>query len=80
MLYLEIITPEKRLFTGEIKIIKLPGNLGSFEIMEKHAPIISTLGSGEIRVKDINGQTLIFEINEGLVEASNNIVKVLVES
>ena len=48
MMYLEIITPEKMLFTGEITIIKLPGTLGSFEIMNNHAPIISTLTFGKI--------------------------------
>ncbi len=80
MMYLEIITPEKMLFTGEITIIKLPGTLGSFEIMKNHAPIISTLTFGKIKVKEANGIISYFEIKGGLVEVSNNKVKVLVES
>ena len=80
MMYLEIITPEKMLFAGEITIIKLPGTLGSFEIMKNHAPIISTLTLGKIKVKETNGIISYFEIKGGLVEVSNNKVKVLVES
>ena len=79
MLVLEIITPEKKLFTGAIKIVKLPGTMGSFEIMENHAAIISTLGKGTVRVKELNGTVSNFEIEGGLVEMSDNEVKVVVE-
>lgn len=79
MMYLEIITPEKMLYTGEIRIIKLPGELGSFEILENHASFISTLTQGTIRVKDTSGIISFFDINGGLVEVLNNEVKVLVE-
>jgi len=78
--YLEIISPEKLMFAGDIKIVKLPGSLGSFEIMKNHAPIISTLIKGKIKVKETNGIITYFEISGGLVEASNNEIRVLVES
>ena len=78
--YLEIISPEKLIFAGEIKIVKLPGSLGSFEIMKNHAPIISTLIKGKIKVKETNGIITYFEISGGLVEASNNEIRVLVEA
>jgi len=79
MLHLEIISPEKLLFTGDILIVKLPGTLGSFEIMENHAPIISTLTKGKIKVKETNNTITYFEISGGLIEASDNEIKVLVE-
>ena len=79
MLVLEIITPEKKLFSGPIKIVKLPGTMGAFEIMENHAAIISTLVKGTVRVKEFNGTVTNFEIDGGLVEVSENEVKVLVE-
>ena len=79
MLHLEIITPEKRLFSGEISIVKLPGANGSFEIMENHAALISTLGKGVIRLKETSGLINTFEIVGGLIEVSDNEVKVLVE-
>lgn len=80
MLHLEIITPEKILYSGEIQLIKLPGSLGYFEIMVNHAPLISTLMQGKIKVKETNGTLSYFDINSGLVEVSNNEIKVLVES
>ena len=79
MLYLEIISPEKLLFAGEITIIKLPGVSGSFEIMKIHVPIISTLKQGKIKVKETSGIVSYFDVEGGLVEVSNNEVKVLVE-
>lgn len=79
MAYLEIISPEKLLYTGEIAIVKLPGSLGSFEIMDHHAPIISTLAKGKIKIKDIRGLITYFMINGGLVEASSNHINVLVD-
>jgi len=79
MLYLEIISPEKLLFKGEIRIIELPGSLGSFEIMENHAPIISTLASGKIKVVSTDNTIHYFEIVGGLVEHSKNGIRVLVE-
>jgi len=79
MLNLEIISPEKRMFTGIIQLVKLPGTLGSFEIMENHAPIISTLTKGKIKVKEVDGTITFFDITGGLIEASNNQINVLVE-
>ena len=47
---LDILTPEKLLFEGEVKSIKLPGTNGEFEILNNHAPIISTLSKGDIYI------------------------------
>ena len=79
-MYLEIITPEKMLFSGEIELVKLPGDVGSFEILQNHAPLISTLTEGKIKVKDIKGITSYYDISSGVAEVSNNMVRVLVES
>jgi F-type H+-transporting ATPase subunit epsilon len=79
MLHLEIISPDKVLFSGDIKIVKLPGVVGSFEILAHHAPLISTLGQGTIKLREANDALASFEINGGMVEVSNNQVKVLIE-
>lgn len=79
MMHLEILTPVKLLFSGEITLVKLPGTLGSFEILQNHAPIISTLTKGKIKVKNTEGVITFFEIDGGLVEASNNQITVLAE-
>ena len=74
---LEIITPEKQIFNGEITSVKLPGINGGFEILNNHAPIISTLGEGEIRVITSDQKTEQFHINGGVIEMQNNKVIVL---
>jgi len=41
---LEILTPDKKVFEGEVNSVSLPGTMGSFEVLNHHAPLISTLG------------------------------------
>ncbi len=79
-MYLEIITPEKKLFSGETELVQLPGTIGSFEILLNHAPIISTLTEGKIKVKEAGGSFAYFDIKGGVVEALNNNIIVLVDS
>ena len=76
---LEIITPEKELFSGEITSVKLPGTNGGFEILNNHAPIISTLTKGEIKVDTNDKNTKTFEVNGGVVEMQNNKIIVLAD-
>ncbi|HZL11602.1 MAG TPA: ATP synthase F1 subunit epsilon [Prolixibacteraceae bacterium] len=77
---LEIITPDKKVYSGQVKLVQLPGSKGSFEIMKHHAPIISTLEKGKIKVEEENGQVLFFEIEGGIVENKDNKIIVLAES
>jgi len=79
-MFLEIITPDKKIYEGEIKRIRLPGSQGLFEILKNHAPIISTLDKGIIRVIDENDRRLTFEVNGGIIENKDNTVIVLLES
>ena len=76
---LEIITPEKKLFSGEVNSVKFPGTNGGFEILNNHAPIISTLGKGEIRVITNDKNVEKFEINGGVIEMQNNKIIVLAD-
>lgn len=80
MIYLEIITPDKKVFEGEVTLIQLPGSKGSFTILNNHAPIISTLEAGTIKVKDTLGKEQFFKINGGVIEQLSNKLVVLVES
>jgi len=79
-MYLEIITPDKKVFEGEIKLIQLPGSKGAFEMLNNHAPIISTLEKGRIKIQDKNGKEQFFDIDGGVVENKSNKIIVLVES
>jgi F-type H+-transporting ATPase subunit epsilon len=76
-MYLEILTPEKKLFQGEVNSVKLPGVSGAFELLENHAPIISALGEGVIELKQGNNITRV-TIEDGFIECLNNKVVVLV--
>jgi F-type H+-transporting ATPase subunit epsilon len=75
----EIITPEKKLFAGETTMVKVPGTMGSFQMLTSHAPIVSTLEKGTITVRKPEGEELNFEINSGLVECKKNKIVILVE-
>ena len=77
---LEIIAPDKKLYSGEVDLVQVPGSKGSFEILRNHAPIISTLDQGRIKIVDIKGGTTFFEVDGGVIEAKNNKIIVLAET
>lgn len=79
-MFLEIITPDKKIFSGEVKLVQLPGSKGAFEILKGHAPIISTLEKGAMRVVDKAGKEHLFEVDGGVIENKANKIIVLVES
>ncbi len=79
-MYLEIITPEKKLFSGEIKLIKVPGSKGSFEILRNHAPIISTLEKGIVKILSPEGEETTFNIGGGVIEAKENKIILLADT
>ena len=75
----EIITPEKKLFEGETTMVKVPGSKGSFQMLNMHAPIVSTLEKGDVVIREMSGNELKFSVNGGLVECKNNKIVILVE-
>ena len=77
---LEVLTPEKNVFSGEVNLVKLPGSIGSFEIMRNHAPIISALTEGELKIDAMSGETLRYTMRGGVVEVKDNNIVVLAES
>ena len=79
-MFLEIITPDKKVFEGEATLVQLPGSKGGFEILNNHAPIISTLEKGTIKVVQDGGKEHLFEIDGGVIENKANKIIVLVES
>jgi F-type H+-transporting ATPase subunit epsilon len=76
--YLEVLTPEKKIYAGEVTLVSLPGTKGSFEILNNHAPLISTLGTGNVKVIDSLGQEQLFPIIRGVVECLDNKIHLLV--
>ena len=76
---LEIITPEKKVYTGEVTSVLFPGADGKFEVLNNHAPIISSLTKGQVRIIDNKQQTEIIDINGGVIEMQNNKIIVLAD-
>lgn len=77
---LEILTPEKKIFSGDVYGVLLPGISGKFEVLDKHAPIVSALGSGTLKIlNDNKNNSQSFTIKSGFVEVINNKTTVLVE-
>ena len=79
-MHLEIITPDKKVFDGETDIVRFPGSDGSFAVLKNHAPIISTLQKGEIKIVTTDGKETYFQVNGGVVEVKDNHIIVLAES
>jgi F-type H+-transporting ATPase subunit epsilon len=77
---IEIITPDKKIFEGEIKSVRVPGTKGSFQVLKDHAPIISTLENGLVRMVDQENKEISYEISGGLIEVKANKIILLADS
>ena len=78
MLRLRIIAPDRLVFEGDVESVTLPGTVGSFTVLNNHAPIISSLETGKISYKDADGTTDI-AVKSGFAEVKDNILSVCVE-
>ena len=76
---LEILTPEKKLFNGEVRSVQVPGKSGRFEMLNNHMPIVSSLNKGAIKITDTNNKIQEIKINSGVVELKNNMIIILAE-
>lgn len=76
---LDILTPEEKVFEGEVQSSTLPGATGEFQILNNHAPIISILDAGKLKYVDTNGKEEQIQITGGLVEVFENKIIVLAD-
>ena len=76
---LEILTPDKKIFSGDVYGVQLPGIGGIFEVLGKHAPIVSALKAGKLKILKDKNATSLYSIQGGFVEVMNNKATVLVE-
>jgi F-type H+-transporting ATPase subunit epsilon len=77
---IEIITPDSRIYSGEILSVRVPGKKGSFQVLKDHAPIISTLEKGPVIIADEQGQQIKYEITGGVIEVKKNMIILLADS
>jgi F-type H+-transporting ATPase subunit epsilon len=78
-MHLEILTPDQTVFSGRIKSITVPGTKGPFTVLQNHAPIISTLETGEMSFLTDAGHDQFYLISEGMIEVNKNRIMVLIE-
>ncbi|HEY0054470.1 MAG TPA: ATP synthase F1 subunit epsilon [Pedobacter sp.] len=76
---LEILTPDKKVYEGEVTSVTVPGTAGSFEILNNHAPIISTLEDGKVIIRSSGKNEERFVIKGGVVEVVDNKITLLAE-
>jgi F-type H+-transporting ATPase subunit epsilon len=76
---LEILTPERKIFSGDVYGVQLPGISGLFEVLDKHAPLVSELKAGKLKILKDKSSTNSYNIQGGFVEVLNNKTTVLVE-
>ena len=78
-MHLEIITPDKKVFEGEVAVVTFPGSDGSFQVLNNHAPLVSLLKDGVVEYKTSERETSRVEITGGVVEVLKNKVIVLAD-
>jgi F-type H+-transporting ATPase subunit epsilon len=76
---LEILTPERKLYSGEVYGVQLPGIDGLFEVLDRHAPLVSALTKGNLKILRDKVSATNYTIQSGFVEVLNNKATVLVE-
>lgn len=78
-MHLEIITPDKKVFEGEVAVVTFPGSDGSFQVLNNHAPLVSLLKDGVVEYKTSERETSQVAITGGVVEVLKNKVIVLAD-
>ena len=76
---MEIITPTSTMFSGDVTLVQLPGIDGLFEILPSHAPLVSALKEGRVKIEDGQNEPQFYDIRGGVVEVSHDKVLLLAE-
>ena len=76
---ISVLSPDQEIFSGTIQSVKVPGVTGQFEILANHAPIVSALVEGHVRIRKSDGSDLTFNIQKGFIEVLYNEVSLLVQ-
>ncbi|MGI9531241.1 F0F1 ATP synthase subunit epsilon [Lutimonas sp.] len=92
-MFLEIVTPEASIFQGDVESVIVPGVVGEFQILNNHAPIVSLLKEGKVRIRgnftideafeskfsNAENSTKVLDINSGTIEMNDNKIIILVD-
>ena len=77
---LTVLTPDKKIFEGKISRVSVPGTAGEFEVLDNHAPIVSSLGEGNVLINTVDNKTPIsLSIQNGFIEVLDNKISLLIQ-
>ncbi len=79
-MFLEVIGPEKIQYQGEVSLVQMPGEMGSFEVLLNHAPIVAQLASGKVRIIDAERNTITMQISPGVVYVRDNHITIILQN
>ena len=79
-IFVEIITPSKSVYKGQVKSITVPGTIGNFQVLFNHAPMLSTFEIGKIKLNDTNDKEIEYATSGGTVEVRDNKILILADS
>lgn len=80
LLDIEIVTPQNTVFSGKIQSVTLPGSVAPFQVLYNHAPIVTSLDLGYIKIVDESSNIIKYASTEGFAEVRKNVISILVES
>ena len=75
-----LLSPEKEYFKGSVKSVTVPGTSGEFEVLENHAPLISSLSKGDVKIKSSDGKMIVFSIEDGFIEVIEDELAILAQN
>jgi F-type H+-transporting ATPase subunit epsilon len=76
---ISVLTPDRKVFEGEISSLLVPGSNGQLQVLKNHAPLVSSLGKGEVRMVQSDGTKQSFTITSGFIEVLKNEISLLVQ-
>ena len=79
-LFIEVVTPSKTAYIGDIKSVTVPGSSGNFQVLFNHAPIMSSMEIGVVKIVDDEGKILEYSTSGGTIEVMQNKILLLAES
>jgi F-type H+-transporting ATPase subunit epsilon len=77
---LEIVTPQKSAFSGSVESFSAPGTMGGFQVLHDHAPLLTTISIGQVKLRGEDGNETLYSTSGGFVEVSNNHVTFLADT
>jgi F-type H+-transporting ATPase subunit epsilon len=77
---LEIVTPQRSAFSGPVESFSAPGTMGGFQVLRNHAPLLTTISIGEVKLRNADGAEVVYSTTGGFVEVSNNKVTFLADT